>query len=53
MSIDGNGHGVTIMNGEQTADFEAYAVDNGDKGDGQGLYVAWSNLEFEAEAAPY
>ena len=23
------------------------------KGDGQGLYVAWSNLEFEAEAAPY
>jgi len=53
MTIDENGHGVTMMNGTQTADFEAYAVDNGEKGDGQGLYVAWSNLEFEAEAAPY
>ena len=53
MTIDENGHGVTLMNGEQTADFEAYAVDNGEKGDGEGLYVAWSNLEYEAEAAPY
>ena len=53
MTIDENGHGVTFMNGEQTADFEAYAVDSGEKGDGQGLYVAWSNLESEAEAAPY
>ena len=53
MSIDEAGHGITIMNGEQTADFEAYALDNGEKGDGEGLYVAWSNLESEAEAAPY
>ena len=53
MTIDENGHGVTIMNGEQTADFEAYAVDNGVKGDGEGLYVAYSNLDYEAEAAPY
>ena len=53
MSIDENGHGVTFMNGEQTADFEAYAVDNGAKGDGIGLYVAYSNLEHEAESAPY
>ena len=53
MTIDENGHGVTTMNGAQTADFEAYAVDSGEKGDGQGLYVAWSNLEYEAEAAPY
>ena len=53
MSIDEKGHGVTFMNGIQTADFEAYAVDSGEKGDGQGLYVAYSNLEFEAEAAPY
>ena len=53
MTIDENGHGVTIMNGEQTADFEAYAVDSGEKGDGLGLYVAYSNLEHEAEAAPY
>ena len=53
MSIDENGHGVTFMNGEQTADFEAYAVDNGAKGDGIGLYVAYSNLEYEAESAPY
>ncbi|MBR3106659.1 MAG: FMN-binding protein [Clostridia bacterium] len=53
MTIDENGHGVTFMNGVQTADFEAYAVDNGEKGDGMGLYVAYSNLEGEAEAAPY
>ena len=53
MTIDEKGHGVTTMNGQQTADFEAYAVDNGEKGDGQGLYVAYSNLEAEAEAAPY
>ena len=53
MTIDASGHGVTMMNGAQTADFEAYAVDNGEKGDGQGLYVAWSNLEYEAEGAPY
>ena len=53
MTIDEKGHGVTTMNSQQTADFEAYAVDNGEKGDGLGLYVAYSNLEFEAEAAPY
>ena len=53
MTIDENGHGVTFMDGVQTADFEAYAVDNGAKGDGAGLYVAYSNLEYEAEAAPY
>lgn len=51
--IDENGHGVTTMNGAQTADFEAYAVDNGEKGDGAGLYVAYGSLESEAEAAPY
>ncbi len=53
MTIDENGHGVTVMNGEQTADFEAYAVDSGEKGDGAGLYVAYSNLDYEAEASPY
>ena len=53
MTIDADGHGVTTMNGEQTADFEAYAVDGGEKGDGEGIYVAWSNQEHEAEAAPY
>ena len=53
MAIDEAGHGVTTMNGEQTAGFEAYAADNGEKGDGIGLYVAYSNLEYEAEAAPY
>ena len=37
----------------ETTDFEAYAVDNGEKGDGVGLYVAYSNLENEAEDAPY
>ncbi len=53
MTIDASGHGVTFLNGEQTADFEAYAVDNGAKGDGVGIYVAYSNPEYEAEAAPY
>ena len=53
MTIDENGHGVTMMNGVQTADFEAFAADTGEKGDGAGLYVAYSNLEGEAEAAPY
>ena len=53
MSIDEAGHGVTFMNGAQSADFEAYAVDNGEKGDGTGLYVAYSNTEYEAESAPY
>ena len=28
-------------------------MDNGEKGDGIGLYVAYSNLDAEAEAAPY
>lgn len=53
MTIDENGHGVTMMNGVQTADFEAFAADIGEKGDGIGLYVAYSNLENEAESAPY
>ena len=53
MTIDEAGHGVTMMNGAQTADFEAYAVDSGEKGAGIGLYVAYSNLDAEAEAAPY
>ena len=53
MTIDENGHGVTMMNGVQTADFEAFAADTGDKGDSEGLYVAYSNMEGEAESAPY
>ncbi|MBQ9031254.1 MAG: hypothetical protein IJ106_16225 [Parasporobacterium sp.] len=52
-TLDENGHGDTFMNGTQTADFEAYAFDNGEKGDGAGIYVAYSNYEFEAEAADY
>ena len=53
MTIDAAGHGVTLMNGQQTADFEAYAYDSGEKDDGEGIYVAYSNTEYEAEAAPY
>ena len=53
MSIDENGHGVTMMNGQQTADFEAFAADVGERDDGEGLYVAFSNWEGEAESAPY
>ena len=53
MTIDEKGHGITLMNGQQTADFEAYALDNGEKGDGIGIYVAFSNLDQKAESAPY
>ncbi|MBR2835272.1 MAG: hypothetical protein IKE43_06155, partial [Coriobacteriales bacterium] len=52
-TIDENGHGVTTMNGLVTADFEAYAVDTGEKGDGEGLYVAHSNLDSETNSATY
>ena len=52
-TIDEAGHGITMMDGQQTADFEAYAFDNGEKGDGKGIYIAYSNLEYEAEAAEY
>lgn len=51
--IDENGHGETMMNGDKTADFEAYAYDNGAVGDGEGIYVAYSNLEYEPEWANY
>ena len=51
--LDENGHGETFMNGAQTADFEAYAFDSGEEGDGSGIYVAFSNLEYEPEAADY
>ena len=53
MTIDENGHGLTFMNGQQTRDFEAFAVDNGEKGDGAGLYVAFDNEAKEPEAALY
>ncbi len=53
MTIDENGHGLTFMNGRQTRDFEAFAFDNGEKGDGAGLYVAYDNEAKEPEAAPY
>jgi hypothetical protein len=53
MTIDENGHGLTFMNGQQTRDFEAFAVDNGEKGDGTGLYVAFDNEAKEPEAALY
>ena len=52
-TIDEEGHGITTMDGEETADFEAYAFDSGEKEDGEGIYVAYSNLEHEAEAARY
>ena len=52
-TIDEKGHGITMMDGAQTADFEAYLFDSGEKGDGAGTYIAYSNLENEAEAAEY
>lgn len=51
--IDENGHGDTYMNGEKTRDFSAYMYDSGDKGDGEGVYVAYDNEAFEAESAEY
>lgn len=53
MTIDESGHGLTFMNGQQTRDFEAFSFDNGEKGDGAGLYVAYDNEAKEPEAAPY
>lgn len=49
MTIDGTGHGLTYMNGANTADFNAYLYQTGE---GRGLYVAYSNTEGEAEGAP-
>lgn len=51
IEIDENGHGMTYMNGENTADFFAYMYDNGEKEDGSYVYVAYSNTENEPEAA--
>lgn len=39
--------------GEKTADYSAYAYDNGDKDDGKGIYVAYSNLTGEVSHAEY
>ena len=52
-TIDENGHGETYMNGVQTRDFEAFAADTGEAGDGYGLYVAYDNAENEPEGAEY
>lgn len=53
LDIDETGHGVTYMNGEKTRDFNAYMYDNGEKGDGEGVYVAYDNEAYEAEKAVY
>lgn len=53
LNIDETGHGETYMNGEKTRDFNAYMYDNGEKGDGEGIYVAYDNEAYEAEAADY
>ena len=51
--IGEDGHGETYMDGEKTADYSAYAYDNGDKDDGKGIYVAYSNLTGEVSHAEY
>lgn len=51
--IDETGHGETFMNGEQSADYSAYAYDNGEKGDGEGIYVARGNDDGEVSHAHY
>lgn len=53
LDIDETGHGVTYMNGEKTRDFKAYMYDCGEKGDGEGVYVAYDNEANEPEAADY
>lgn len=51
--IGEDGHGETYMDGEKTADYSAYAYDNGDKDNGKGIYVAYSNLTGEVSHAEY
>lgn len=51
--IGEDGHGETYMNGEKSADYNAYAYDNDEKGDGKGIYVAYSNLTGEVSHAEY
>ena len=51
--IGENGHGETYMNSEKSADYNAYAYDNDEKGDGKGIYVAYSNLTGEVSHAEY
>ncbi len=52
-NIGEDGHGETYMNGEKTRDFSAYMFDSGEKGDGEGTYVAYDNEAYEAESADY
>ena len=51
--IGEDGHGETYMNGEKSTDYNAYAYDNDEKGDGKGIYVAYSNLTGEVSHAEY
>lgn len=51
--IDKDGNGLTYMNGANTADYMAFAFDNGEKNDGKGIYVAHSNLTGETNHAEY
>ena len=51
--IGEDGHDETYMDGEKTADYSAYAYDNGEKDDGKGIYVAYSNLTGEVSHAEY
>lgn len=51
--IGEDGHGETYMNGEKSAYYNAYAYDNDEKGDGKGIYVAYSNLTGEVSHAEY
>lgn len=51
--IGEDGHGETYMDGEKTADYSAYAYDNGDKDNGKGIYVTYSNLTGEVSHAEY
>ena len=50
--IDENGNGETYTDGEKTAEYAAYAYDNGEKGDGKGIYVS-HNSEGETSHAEY
>ena len=49
-TIDESGHGITWMNGAQTAEFEAYAYETEP---GKGVYVAYDLTGFEPEGAAY
>lgn len=51
--IGEDGHGETYMDGTKSADYKAFAYDNGEKGDGKGVYVSYNTETGETSHAEY